>query len=269
LTYTYKRTNDRALALIRAHARLSTNAGQKVAAMRAEGRSVETGKKASNAATTSDQSPGIEPWTAEEDDATPRVPVMAAQDLPRMQTNNKVFHAIGMGDLQIQVSNSATSTKVLLKDALHVPDLCLTVVSIRRIAKAGYTVQFAEDSCSIKKGESGPVIGRIPTGANGLRLFKVEHAFAAGIPAEPINIFTTYGSGSFSVEAICALTRASSITGFQVTDNFPPLSSNMPKPLASQYARNEQQHRHKPLEMRSTQTSGDRLRLSARADDTT
>jgi len=48
------------------------------------------------------------------------------------------------------------------------PNTRFRVVSIGRIIKAGYTVQFVEDSCSIKMEEKRPVIGRIPAGANGL-----------------------------------------------------------------------------------------------------
>ena len=157
--------------------------------------------------------PDIEAWPVIEemeiDGAVPSVPDVAAQGSADMQSelfdsgasrhmslfrksfvtfqpiearpitaaNNKVFHAIGMGDLQIHMPNGATSSRILLKDTLYAPDLCLTVVSIGRIVKAGYTVQFAGSSCDIKRGENGPIIGRIPASTNGL--FKVDHAFTA------------------------------------------------------------------------------------------
>ena len=44
---------------------------------------------------------------------------------------------------------SVEQIEVLLQDTLHAPDLCLTVISIRHILKAGYTVQFAGNSCDI------------------------------------------------------------------------------------------------------------------------
>ena len=59
-----------------------------------------------------------------------------------------------MGVLQIDVPNGATSNKVLLKDTLHASDLCLTVVSIGGIVKAGYAVQFSGNSCDIKRVET-------------------------------------------------------------------------------------------------------------------
>src|SRR5260370_14806557 len=112
----------------------------------------------STAAITKDE-PDIEAWAAidgtEEDDATPHVLIMAIESGEKVQTelfdsgaschmspnrkqfvtyreiparpitaaNNKVFHAICMGDLQINVPNGKKSTEVLLKNARHAPDL--------------------------------------------------------------------------------------------------------------------------------------------------
>ena len=52
------------------------------------------------------------------------------------------FYAIGTGDLQIEVPNSQTTTKVLLQDALHAPDMGVTIVLISQITNAGCTVSF-------------------------------------------------------------------------------------------------------------------------------
>ena len=129
-----------------------------------------------------------------------------------------------MGDLQIEVLNGAMLNKVLLKDMLYALDLCLTVVSIRCIIKAGFTVQFADDVCHIKKGDDGRIIGCIPASMNGL--FKVEHAFRAddsATMAEPIDILMLHcRMGHISVDAICALIHVGSITGLQVINDFPP-----------------------------------------------
>jgi len=112
---------------------------------------------------------------------------------PITAANNKVFHAIGVGDLQIEVLNGTTLNKVLLKDMLYVLDLCLTVMSIRCIMKAGFTVQFADDVCHIKKGDDSHIIGCIPASTNGL--FKVKHMFGADdstTTAEPSDILTLH-----------------------------------------------------------------------------
>ena len=53
------------------------------------------------------------------------------------------FQAIGKGDLCIQVPNiNGNSTSILLKDVLHCPDMGLTLVSVAKIATAGYRVLF-------------------------------------------------------------------------------------------------------------------------------
>jgi hypothetical protein len=211
---------------------------------------------------TTEESPEIEAWAAidecEDDDAIPHVPVMAAEifagqcelyDLgashhmspyckqfityheisarPITAANNEVFHAISMGDLEIQVPNGKASTKVLLKDALHASDLCLMVVSIGCIIKAGYDMEFIDGHCNIKRGPDDPIIGQIPVTQN--RLFRTEHVFAAAdlILAEPVDILTLHCRlGHISVDAIRALVCAGSITGVHVIDDFPPFTCN-------------------------------------------
>jgi Pol polyprotein len=64
---------------------------------------------------------------------------------PITTANNKVFHAIGMGDLEVKLPNGDKSSRVLLKDVLHAPDMTLTVISIGCIMKARYNVEFDED----------------------------------------------------------------------------------------------------------------------------
>jgi hypothetical protein len=147
---------------------------------------------------------------------------------PITAANYKVFHAIGMGDLEIQVPNGKASTKVLLKDALHAPDLCLMVVSIGRIIKAGYTMEFIDGHCNIKRGPDGPIIGQIPVTQNGL--FRTEHAFAAAnlTSAEPVDILMLHRRlGHISVDAIHALVHTGSITGVHVIDDFPPFTCDL------------------------------------------
>jgi len=128
-----------------------------------------------------------------------------------------------MGDIQIQVLNGTDMTTVLLKDTLHAPDLGLTVVSISCIVKAGYMVQFVDNSCSIQKGENRPVVGQILVGANGL--FKVEHALVADASAEPGDILMRHRKlEHIPGTAICSLIHTRAITGLQLIDDFPPFT---------------------------------------------
>ncbi len=215
------------------------------------------GDAAAGAAQTGDQGGDIKAWAVIEDvegEETPRVPAMAAkeqvgaeaelydsgasrhmspfherfvtyQDIPARPitaANNCVFYAVGAGDLEVQVPNSAASTKVLLRDVLHAPDMGLMVVSIGHIVQASYTVQFEGGSCNIKRG-NGSVIGSIPAGTNGL--FKVEHSLMATVPSESVDILTLHQRlRHISTNAIRALIRANAVTGLHLIDDFPPFT---------------------------------------------
>jgi len=53
--------------------------------------------------------------------------------------DKRIFHAVGTGDLRIEVPNGESSTPIIHKDVLHAPDMGITIVAINRITKAGYT----------------------------------------------------------------------------------------------------------------------------------
>ena len=122
----------------------------------------------------------------------------------------------GLRDLQIEVPNSTAEVqiKVLLKDALHARDLCLTVMSIGRILRAGYTVQSAGNSCGIKKGEDGRrIIGR-------KQIIQSQTWDYSGILAEPVSTFSRSIVGTrFSHPSFALLLYSSSITGSRSSCN--------------------------------------------------
>jgi hypothetical protein len=217
----------------------------------------KSGKKA-EAASAEQAEPDVEAWaTIEElEDEAPQVPVMAMRSEDNIQcelldsgasrhmspfcksfatycpieacpitaANNQVFHAVGMGDLLIEVPNGESSTKIVLCDVLYAPDLGLTVVSIGRIVKANYTVEFDQGCCNIKQKKDGQKIGSIPAGASGL--YKVDHAlsaiFSAIIPEEPIDILMLHQRlGHISLDSIRSFVRANAVAGLQVIDNKP------------------------------------------------
>jgi hypothetical protein len=86
--------------------------------------------------------------------------------------DKRLFYATGAGDLYIDVPNGAETSTALLKDALHAPDIGVTLVSVSQIAKARHTVSFTGDFRVIKN-HKGAVIGGIPKNSNGL--CKVQH----------------------------------------------------------------------------------------------
>jgi hypothetical protein len=61
-----------------------------------------------------------------------------------------VFYVIGIGDLKIEVPHGKSSTPVILREALHAPNMAMMIVSILYITKLGNLVTFEKDLCTIK-----------------------------------------------------------------------------------------------------------------------
>ena len=76
-------------------------------------------------------------------------------------TNQLTFNAIGHGDHLIQVPNECSNSKILLRDVLHTPDIAQTLISIRLISDAGYSVTFKDGACTIRD-SNGAIVGKIP-----------------------------------------------------------------------------------------------------------
>jgi len=68
---------------------------------------------------------------------------------PISTTNQRTFNAIGHSNLMIKVPNGNTHSKILLWDILHTPDIAITLISIRLVSNAGYSVLFRDGMCTI------------------------------------------------------------------------------------------------------------------------
>ena len=85
--------------------------------------------------------------------------------------DQRVFPAVGKGDMHIEVPNGENQTRILLKDVLYAPSMSLTLVSISRIAAAGYATLFRDTSCRIYDVQR-ELVGEIPVGGG---LYRVHH----------------------------------------------------------------------------------------------
>jgi hypothetical protein len=141
---------------------------------------------------------------------------------PISAADNRVFYAIGTGTLQIEVPNGPSpATPILLWEALHAPDIGATVVSIGRIAKAGYTVLFDGGTCKIQN-KNSKVIGQIPVSQNGL--YKVERDHAGLVIPEDNGILALHRRlGHIPADAIRALIRYNVVTGLHLLDDKRPI----------------------------------------------
>src|ERR1700761_6180978 len=141
---------------------------------------------------------------------------------PIMAADKRLFFANGIGDVRIKVPNGESSfTPVILRDALYAPEMALTVVSISRIAKAGLSVSFEGSTCKITN-KKGNVVGKIPSNNNGL--YRVEHACAASVAAEVIDVTVLHRRlGHIAADAIRTLIRSQAIQGVSLIDDGQPI----------------------------------------------
>src|SRR6266404_8645454 len=139
-----------------------------------------------------------------------------------MAADKQMFYANGIGHLQIRVPNGESFTPTILSDTLYAPEMALTVVSISRIAKAGFAVSFEGNACKIKN-KKGVVVGTIPANNNGL--YQVKHVCAANAMVdEVIDIRTLHRRlGHVVVNSIHALVRSQAIRGVSLIDNGQPI----------------------------------------------
>jgi len=131
--------------------------------------------------------------------------------------NKRVFYAIGTGDLRIEVPHGKSSTPIILKDVLHAPEMELTIVSINQIYKAGNSVIFKDDTCTIKN-KDNKVIGVIPASANGL--YKVEHVHTAMVALERVELATLHRRlCHIAPDGLCVLISKGVVDGVQLIDD--------------------------------------------------
>jgi hypothetical protein len=75
--------------------------------------------------------------------------------------DGRLVKAIGMGDLHLDLPNGSKRTAFTFKGAVHSPDLAFTLVSVRKLDTAGYTVTFGKGMCEIKN-KSRHTLATIP-----------------------------------------------------------------------------------------------------------
>jgi hypothetical protein len=124
--------------------------------------------------------------------------------------------------LQIEVPNGLSMlTPILLWEALHVPDIGITVVSISCIAKASYIVLFNGGTCKIQN-KNSKVIGQIPISQNGL--YKVEcNQVGLVIPEDNGILALHHCLRHIPTDTIYALIHYNVVTRLQLLDDKQPI----------------------------------------------
>src|SRR5258708_15941173 len=132
--------------------------------------------------------------------------------------NSSTFTATSMGDLKINIPNGLSSTPITLKDVLYAPNISLTIVTVGKIADAGYSSFFNSKAktCEIKH-KSSKLVDKITKAANGL--YRVDHPITAATAQVQDNILMVHRRlGHISADAIRTLTRTNAVTGLQLID---------------------------------------------------
>ena len=70
---------------------------------------------------------------------------------PITATDSRIFNAVGVRDLWIDIPNHPKLMHMLLKDILYTPNIRLMIVSTRYIMCAGYSIHMEDEECVIKR----------------------------------------------------------------------------------------------------------------------
>ena len=98
---------------------------------------------------------------------------------PISAADKHMFQAIGQGNIYIDVPNSETTTRVLLKDVLYAPSMGVTLVSISKLTAAGYSALFHDSICCIFNHQR-KLVGKVEI-SNGLYRVKHQSKVFAGV----------------------------------------------------------------------------------------
>ncbi|KAJ8517721.1 hypothetical protein ONZ45_g5159 [Pleurotus djamor] len=129
--------------------------------------------------------------------------------------NKQSFHALGVGDLVIDVPNGVDTTQLRLVEVLYSPEVGHTLVSVGKLDDCGLEVSFGGGKCWIRD-QRGTKIGEIPKTIGGL--YRVTHETdAANSASHGISIETLHRRlGHISPRAAKRLVDEGMVTGLAI-----------------------------------------------------
>lgn len=138
--------------------------------------------------------------------------------------DKRTFHATGKGDMYIWLPNAnGETTRILLRGVLYAPAMNITLISISRVAAAGYTVVFSGNICRILD-EEGEDIGQINVGGG---LYRVHCPQSGGEYAGAVSTVVTLDElhrrlGHISHEAARQLVKKGMVEGITLDESVAP-----------------------------------------------
>ena len=148
------------------------------------------------------------------------------------------------------------STKVLLKDVLYAPDISVTLISISKIASAGFKVLFERSLMKISNAKE-KLVGEISVDGG---LYYVKHSNHIAVAMTTISPDELHRRmGHISIEAAKSLVNKGLVEGITLDDSqasSPCNSCAFAKPRENQYRRKECVQEPKTWATRFTPTCG-------------
>jgi gag-polypeptide of LTR copia-type/GAG-pre-integrase domain len=136
--------------------------------------------------------------------------------------NGRVVKAIGMGDLHIDLPNGSKRTAFTFKAAIHSPDLAFTLISVRRLDTAGYTVTFSKGMCQMVN-KNGRTLATIPHSDGLYRITTSKEVDYANVSSSKISINDAHRRlGHISCDAIKHAISKGYITGIELDPESKP-----------------------------------------------
>lgn len=131
--------------------------------------------------------------------------------------NEQKFHAVGQGEVTIDVPNGADTTHLTLTEVLYSPEVGYTLVSVGRLDEAGFEVSFKGGQCTIRD-DGGMRIGEVPRSKGSLYRVRHDAADAAGaLAAEEISVNELHRRmGHISPAVAEKLVRNGFVTGIRL-----------------------------------------------------
>jgi hypothetical protein len=128
-----------------------------------------------------------------------------------------------MGDLHIDLPNGSKQTAFTFKGAVHSPDLAFTLISVRRLDTAGYTVTFGKGMCQIAN-KSGHTLATVPHADGLYRIATSKDKDYANVTSSKISINEAHRKlGHISYDAIKNAVSKEYITGIELDAESKPV----------------------------------------------
>ncbi|THH06846.1 hypothetical protein EW145_g3795 [Phellinidium pouzarii] len=141
--------------------------------------------------------------------------------------NKAPFHAIGEGELQINLPNGRSETQMMLQATLYSPEVGYTLLSVGALDMAGYSTAFTNGKCIIHNADRLKV-GEITKSKRGLYHFTHEAPEledSMNITEEVVTLQDLHTClGHISPATAEKLVKHSYITGIKLDTTVPPLT---------------------------------------------